>query len=164
MARVAPAAILDSANLVGVVTAIQDDPDSPDALWLTAASTAADSYVRVSFASPGDTLSGTQEFRVRVRKIGGSNTPSARIELWQGGALVSSGANTSVTSTTGVVLAYTWDGTGIDPAAVECRVYGTANTGGSASRRATIEVGAVEWNATAGAVSPVTEAWGTMLG
>lgn len=34
--RIAPDAILAQTNLTGAVSAIQDDPDSPDASWLTA--------------------------------------------------------------------------------------------------------------------------------
>lgn len=145
--RLAPDAILEQSNLTGAVAAIADDPDAPDSSWLTAASNNADSIVRVSFSTPPGDLTGTQEFRVLVRRINGqTGTPLCRVELYSAGVLVSTPvADTSVVSVTGVVLAgtFTATGTGAD---IECRVYGT-KSGGSPGARNTIEVGAIEWNA-----------------
>ncbi len=145
--RLAPDAILASVNLTGAVTAIDEDPDSPDASWLTRTSPNSDTEVRVSFPTPTPDLTGTQEFRVRVRKTSEATAPTATVELWQAGSLVSTlVAATTISSTAGVVLAGTFDPTGLDPASIECRVVGTVG-GGSPSKRATVEVGAIEWNA-----------------
>lgn len=145
--RLAPDAILASVNLTGAVTAIDEDPDAPDASWLTRTSANLGTEVRVSFPTPTPDLTGLQEFRVRVRKTAESTAPTATVELWEAGALVSTlVAATSITSTAGVVLAGTFDAAGRNPAAIECRVVGTVG-GGKTTNRATVEVGAVEWNA-----------------
>lgn len=64
--RLAPDAALTQTNLGGTVADIDEDPDSPDANWMTGAGAI---VLRVSFPSPpADLLPGfTQEFRVRVR-------------------------------------------------------------------------------------------------
>lgn len=146
--RLAPDAILASTNLSGSVAAIQDDPDAPDGSWLTAADTSADTSVRTSFPTPSGSLSGgagLQEFRVQVRKAGGAGTPTASVELWKGGVLVSTVV--AATSVTGpMVLSGTWDATGHAGADIECVVVGTGS-GGKPADRSTVEVGAVEWNA-----------------
>ncbi len=109
--------------------------------------------VRVGFPpiSAGNiprTGAGLQEFRVLVRKSGTGGDPSARIELYETNGTVPLAtplADTTVTNTTGVLLSGTWDAALLanpDGSAVECRVVGTGASGG------TLEVGAVEWNAT----------------
>src|SRR3990167_1182665 len=109
--------------------------------------------VRTSFPTPSGNPTvgaGLQEFRALVRKQGGTGTPTARIELWQAGALVRAGSNTGVTSTSGVVHSLTWNANEIaaaDGSAVECKLVGT-QSGGSPSVRASIDMGAVEWNVT----------------
>jgi hypothetical protein len=149
MARYAPDAILALVNLSGPVTSIDDDPDSPDANWLTTSNNNADTECQVSFPTPGGNLQAgadLQEFRVQVDKWDGTGTPNARVELWENGALVRAGSDTPISGPT--VLSFTWNASEItNPADVECHVYGT-KTGGAPSSRATVIVGAVEWNAT----------------
>lgn len=63
--RLAPDAVLTQTNLTGALSDIQDDPDTPDANWMTEAGAL---VLRVSFPTPaGGKLVGTQEIRVRVR-------------------------------------------------------------------------------------------------
>lgn len=67
--RLAPDAILVQTAQSGAVSLIQDDPDSPDANWLTGTSATA-AELRVSFPTPDSTLltgDFKQEFRVRIR-------------------------------------------------------------------------------------------------
>lgn len=137
---------------MGAVTAVQDDPDAPDGTWLTASSNTTASIFRCSFPSPATNLrsgAGLQEFRAWVRKVGGSGTPTATLELWENGALVATVlAATNVTSAVGQLLTATWNASllsGLAGTNVECRITGTV--GGTGGNRATIEVGAVEWNA-----------------
>jgi len=61
-----PDAILTQTNISGAVTDIDDDPDSPDANWMTGSGAVT---LRVSFPAPtSDLVAGfTQEFRIRVR-------------------------------------------------------------------------------------------------
>ena len=108
--RQAPDAILELTNLTGTVSEIQDDPDSPDGNWLDAVSNNADSVCRVSFPTPtGPPTVGSnlQEFRVLVRKYGGTGTPKARIELYENGALIRAGSDQNITTAT--VLSFLWN-------------------------------------------------------
>ena len=150
----APEALLDQTNLTGTVADIDDDPDSPDGNWLTEVDDGDDSICRVSFPSPSGNLTtgaGLQEFRAWIRRsqTAGGNDPTVDLELYEAGTLVTQiSLGTTVTSTTGVILAGTWDASalaavsGVD---VECRIVGHRSGGAPGSRR-TIEVGAVEWN------------------
>jgi len=147
--RKAPDVLIVQTNLNGVVADIQDDPDSPDGAWLTAISNNANSICRVSFPTPtGAPNIGAdlQEFRALVRKFGGTGTPTARVELYENGILIRAGSDIDITTDT--VLAFTWNANELgtpDGSLVECRIYGT-KAGGAPAKRATIEVGAVEWN------------------
>jgi hypothetical protein len=160
--RLAPDVIL-STDLSGAVGAIQDDPDSPDGNWLTTTDNNSDHYARVSFASPtGNPQVGAdmQEFRALVRKYGGTGTPTARIELWENGVLIRAGGENNVTGP--AVIAFTWNANELsnpDGSQVECYVYGS-KTGGSPTTRASIEIGAVEWNCqwSLGAITGAMEA------
>lgn len=151
--RLAPDALLVQTNLTGSVGDVQDDPDSPDAAWLTAASVA-DVEARVSFPVPTSDLTtgaGVQEFRVLVRKTasGGTN-PSCTFELYENGALLTTlVGGQAISSTAGTVLSGTWDATSlaaISGADVECRVFGK-RSGGSPANRRVLDIGAIEWNA-----------------
>jgi hypothetical protein len=163
--RQSPDAILELTNLTGTVSEIQDDPDSPDANWLDAVSNNADSVCRVSFPTPtGPPTVGSnlQEFRVLVRKYGGTGTPKARIELYENGALIRAGSDQNITTAT--VLSFLWNANELgtsNGSLVECRLYGT-KTGGASGVRATIEVGAKEWNVTYSAAPKLGA--GTMSG
>lgn len=150
-----PDAMLGSTNLSGALTDIDDDPDFPDTNWLTAISKTADTTVRVSFPTPTQTLSvgaDLQEFRVQLREHAEDGDPSAyyRIELWENGSLVRAGSDYSIPEESTLVATFTWDASELsDPtgADVELRVYGTGDSAGSWT--GTVEIGAVEWNATA---------------
>lgn len=157
--RQAPDAIASSTDLSGAVTDIDDDPDSPDGLWLTATNNNVNTDVRVTFPTPtGDPTVGAdlQEFRAYVRQFdtGQTGNPDARIELWENGTIVRAGSDTSVTGA-GQVISFTWNANELgtaDGSLVECKVVGT-KSGGSPSARNSVEVGAIEWNVdyTAGA-------------
>ena len=81
----------------------------------------------------------------------GGNDPTYDIELWETGgaaplAILASGVTLS--SDMGVVVSATWDASLLgtpDGSAVELKVVGH-RSGGSPSKRRTVEVGAVEWN------------------
>ena len=150
--RLAPDAVLSSSNLSGSVSAIQDDPDSPDASWLTASSTSVSTSLAVSFPTPSGNPTGLQEMRVLVRRVGGSNNPTVSAGLAESGVDKSGSGATgtvTVTSATGQIISFTFDASALSDATgagAELRVTGTAS-GGQSSKRATVEVGAVEWNA-----------------
>ncbi len=148
-----PDAILSSTGLLGVVTDIDDDPDSPDGLWLITTDNNVNTDVRVSFGTPAGTPTvgaDLQEFRALVRQFDEAQTgqPNARIELWENGSLVRAGTDETVPDG-GVVVSFTWNASELgtaDGSLVECKVVGT-KSGGGPSARNTVEMGAVEWNA-----------------
>lgn len=145
-------AILASAGLNGATLAnLDDDPDASDGSWATATGNNIQTSVRASFPTPSGTLktgAGQQEFRALVKKsaVSGSGTPTARIELWENGVLISQSAAVNVTSTTGQVISYTWDAAGRSATTIECQVVGI-QSGGSPAVRASVDIGALEWNA-----------------
>ena len=149
--RQSPDALLVQTNLTGAVAAIQDDPDSPDGNWLTADSNNANSVCRVSFPTPTGnptTGAGLQEFRCWARLTANGTACSYDISLYENGTLVSSLATGSLTSTTGQILAATWDASLLgtaDGSLVEVELTVT-KSGGAPSSRTTGEVGAAEWN------------------
>ncbi len=140
-------------NLSGAYTNVTDDPDSPDANWLTTSNNNADTDVRASVPTPTGNPTvgaGLQEFRVQVRKWDGTGTPTVRVEVWEtgGSSALAASSEIDVTSATGQVVSLTWNASILgtaDGSAVEIVVHGT-KTGGSPSTRATVEVGAIEWN------------------
>lgn len=151
----APDAILAQSGFTPscAVADIDDDPDSGDTNWCVATDDNTSVDVRVSFPSPsGNPTVGAdlQEFRWQVRRTAGSGTgtPTTRAELWENGALVRAGSNENVTSDSGEVHSFTWNANELgtaDGSLVEVNIIGT-KTGGSPTVRASIDVGAVEWN------------------
>lgn len=123
----APDAIAASTNLTGAVTAIDEDPDSPDANWLTATSATAVTDVRVTFPTPTGNPIGAQDFKAWLRKTTGAPTPTVDVMLYQGGASVATLLNdTGITSTSGQLVQGNWNAsqlTGtLDGSDVECRI------------------------------------------
>lgn len=147
--RLAPDSILESQNVSGSVSNIQDDPDSPDSLYLGGDSLV-DTVLRVGFAPPDEPLTGTQEFRVLARMNGGSSGTFS-ISLYENGSLISSSGTFSCPANSTTVSSYTWDASvlsDITGAGVECRLIGVGVYGGSPSGRVAMDFGAVEWNST----------------
>ncbi len=147
-----PDALLDQTGLTGSLTDIQDDPDSPDANWLTTSNNTS-TVARVSFPTPSGDLTvgaGLQEFRVLVRKTNHSTNPTCTVDLYENGSLVTNlVSSTTISTTSGIVLSGTWNASSlsnINGSLVECRVVGTPGSG-NPSNRASVEVGAIEWNA-----------------
>ena len=150
--RHAPDGLLVQTGLTGALADIDDDPDAPDANWLTTGNNT-NTVCRVSFPSPSANPTvgaGLQEFRIWVRRTGHTTNPTCEIQLWESGSLVASIlAATTVSNTTGVILSGTWNASLLgtaDGSAVECYIIGTRG-GGSPAGRSSLEVGAVEWNA-----------------
>lgn len=152
--RHSPDALISTSGVTigALVTMIQDDPNSPDLLWITASSNNTSGWVHVSFPSPTGPLKGGgnfQGFQVWVRKQGGTGSPWININVYDNGTLVGSGPTQFVDSTSGQLHAIVWNPSLIasgNMANVECRVVFTAS-GGGGPVRASVDVGAVEWNA-----------------
>jgi hypothetical protein len=146
--RLAPDAVLDSDNLSGpTVGPISDDPDdyAGDTSALAGTSDTTKTRLRVSFPTPPGTISGTQEFRVFVKKrnhSGFSTNAIVVLRLYENGNLVSSSGNNTVGATpSSGLLAYTWSAAGRDPSQIELEIEQTGNL------NVTLDVYAVEWNA-----------------
>ncbi|MEE8519568.1 MAG: DUF6531 domain-containing protein [Dehalococcoidia bacterium] len=147
--------VVSATNLTGATVGnLDDDPDADEGDWATATSVA-DTSLRVGFPTPpGDPTAGAdlQEFRVLLRKdAAGGNDPTYDLELWEAGGgapLATLASGVTLSSDTGEVVSATWDaallGTA-DGSAVELVIVGN-RSGGSPSKRRTVEVGAVEWN------------------
>lgn len=153
--RLAPDVLLVQTNLTGAVTDIDEDPDSPDGLWLNEIDDGSDTICRVSFPTPSGTPTvgaDLQEFRLWVRRstTAGGSDPTMDVELWENNALntvLQTGI--SITSTTGQLVSVTWNAGLLNFDAggslVECNCIGNAS-GGAPSGRRTVEPGAIEWN------------------
>lgn len=157
--RLAPDALLVQTNLVGAVTAIQDDPDSPDGDVLVPTDEAVDTVCRVSFPTPDRPPTpgvGLQEVRALVYPTtGGSDPvpgPTVQVTVLEAGVPIASSTPATLAVNGGPQLvavtfnaqAFTGDVAG---SLVEVQIDGTARsipvTGDS-----TVGVAAVEWNAT----------------
>jgi len=149
-----PDAILTQTGLVGSVTDIDEDPDSPDANWLT--TNASNGVLDVSFPTPTgspDTGAGVQEFRVLLRKdaaAGGDPDVIASLRESAGGTdLQVLATNVLVTSSTGTVLSWTWDASNLGtPDGSSVVLHMTFQKGGGGPNERNVEVGAIEWNVT----------------
>jgi RHS repeat-associated protein len=95
-------------------------------------------------------VAGTQTLKARVRKDGGNSTPTARIDLYENGALVASGTDQNVISKNGQTITQTFN-VGALPlnddsgAGIEARFVGTR--AGSGGTSATVDLGALRWTA-----------------
>ncbi|MBW2692865.1 MAG: hypothetical protein JRE57_09555, partial [Deltaproteobacteria bacterium] len=150
------------------VANLEEDPDGPGTDWATASTNKSDHDGHFSFGTPTQPMTSganLQEFRASVRKNStcGTGTPTARVELWESGGLVRAGSAVSVTApnscTQGTdcqVLSFTWNATEVPAAAdVEIKVFGF-KSGGNASARCAVDLGAVEWNAEVSAATQPT--------
>lgn len=150
--RLAPDAILSSTALSGAVTAVQDDPDSPDGSWLTADTSGA-TACRVSFPSPSGNPAagaGLQAFRAQIRvNSGGGNAVSWSLDLYENGVAIATLA-TGTASGPAEVIAGAWNASALgtaDGSLVECGLSQTGGHTGKGTDRRYLEIGAVEWNA-----------------
>lgn len=141
------AALLAQTNYTGAYTDIDDDPDSPDANWLTVTSLGTDASVRIPIDTPPanpTTTSNAQQIRIWVREQAGNKTPDFSISVYENGtsrALLASAV--SVTGT-GTLYTYNWTYTGFtnaDGSGVEVFIDAPAPHPGGGG----VDIGAVEW-------------------
>ena len=100
-----------------------------------------------------------QEFRVGVLEFdsGQTGTPTARIELWENGSLVRAGDNTAVS--TYAVLSFKWNADELSLATgslVQIKLIGNS-TGGGPTKRNTVRIRHMEWNADVSAGPTTTQ-------
>jgi hypothetical protein len=143
-------------KLTGTATDVDDDIlNANDGLWLLLDGARDNTSALASFGTPTVPPSGTQTFRVRVRKDDvGTSTPTVTMSLYENGILRQTGPVNTITSddlANGMV--FTWSLPSIetllangDGSGVELFVEGTAAGAGGGMR--TVEIGAIEWMAT----------------
>ena len=131
-------------NGTGAGTDIDDDPDSPDANWVTGSSNAID--LLVGFTTPsGPPTTGTnnQQFRAYIRQGANGPSPDWAMDVYENGTLRASAIATgTITNGTGGELVtgnWTFSGfTNADGSGVEIKIRQTAGS-------RDVDVGAVEW-------------------
>lgn len=150
--RLAPNTLLDQTGLAGSLGDIDDDPDGPDGSWLTTGSNTS-TACRTGFPTPsGNPTVGPslQEFRVLVRKTNHPTDPTCSLKVFENGSeLLQLILDQTISSTSGVVLSGTFNASSLgtaDGSLVELQIEGTPGSG-NPGNRASVEVGAVEWNA-----------------
>ncbi len=146
----APDGLLESSGLTGSLADIDEDPASNDGAWLTAPTNTA-TICRVSFPTPSGGLTGTQSFRLRLRKTStnaGRTDDSWQVYLYQaGGSGTQIGSGTGLPTDPGTVLTVNWDASQVsDASVVECRVVTAPEQGGSPGARGSVEVGSIAWD------------------
>jgi len=149
-----PDALAAQANQTGVVTSIDEDPDSDGGDWL-AWDGNGNTSCRVTFPTPTGsptTGAGLQEFRVLLRNdAAGTNGTGWSLQLFENAVLDSTIATGTDPNEAGEVIAGTWDASSLgtaDGSIVECMLLQTSGGTGNPSARKGIEVGAIEWNVT----------------
>lgn len=151
ISRLAPASVTLT-NLTGTVSAIQDDPDSPDANWLLTNSGGA-SVCSAVFSKPSLRMTGnaSQEVRVLTRvNASAGNAVTFRIDFIQNGVTIATSGTLTAPATGTAVSSVTVPsinfsdlfGSNIQVDVTQL----TGNSGQTASRRY-LEIGAIEWNA-----------------
>jgi len=156
-----PDALLEHSGWAGTpaIATIDEDPDMGGGDWLdpaTASGAGSSSPVaRVSFPTPTGPPTGVQTFKARLGLINSLGTsPTARIDLWENGALKATGATQTIAATstktlTGEVISQAFDLAATPLATangslVEARVVVTASAAGANSRSASLD--SVNWD------------------
>lgn len=153
---IVPDQITTQTNLNGTVSAIQDDPISPDGNWLTNSLINKDTYVRGTFRDNTEALkegAGLQKVTFRIRKaqaVLGSVNTTANLYIYEGGnstpitKLENVMVNGSIFSTLTFDASSLVDKTGSN---LEWEVVGKASGILDLLFATTVEVGAVRFNA-----------------
>jgi len=106
-----PDGIVSSTNIGGAFTDIDDDPDSPDANWMSVTDETLDCDVLVSFPTPTITPSGTQECQWYLRKSSsGAASVTYTVTLYENGSSVTAlKTNAPISSDSGKKDSATFD-------------------------------------------------------
>jgi hypothetical protein len=160
--QVAPNDLLIQTNLSGTISDIQDDPNNPDANWLTAIADDENTICLVGFYMPSDTDSRPiqsgdqlQEFYVQARKTStatGNRHPTLTVSLYENGTFLDGIGTFTVESTGSQVFSSLWDASKLSDISgfyVQCNAVGTVSSGNPSQQR-TVEIGAIEWRAATG--------------
>ena len=158
-----PDGVVTSSNLTGAFADIDEGVDNFDGVYVTTGGSNGNTSLVLSFPTPSGSLTsgaGLQTFRARVRKnASGGNTTTVRFEIYENGSPVGTvSGDTTISSTTGVDISFTWDSSvlaNVDGSGVEIGIFQqSGGQGGNPNNRRWIEVDAADW--IADYVEPVT--------
>jgi hypothetical protein len=158
-----PDGVVTSSNLNASIGDLDEGVDSFDGVYATNQGSNGNTLLVLSFPTPSGSLTsgaGLQTFRARVRKnASGGNTTTVRFEIYENGSPVGTvSGDTTISSTTGVDISFTWDSSvlaNVDGSGVEIGIaQQSGGQGGRANNRRWIEVDAADW--IADYVEPVT--------
>ena len=164
-----PTSLDTQTGLTGALADVDEGVDSPDGNWLTTSNNTNTTCV-VSIddpTGPPTVGAGLQNVRAYVRKTNHSTNPTVTLEvLDQGSVIATLVSGQTVSSTTGTTISGTWNANLLtDPtgASVTVRVTGTVG-GGSPANRASVEVGAIDWECDYSLSTPRKRRRSTALG
>ena len=158
-----PDAVVTSSNLNASIGDLDEGVDNFDGVYATTQGSNGNTLLVLSFPTPSGSLTsgaGLQTFRARVRKnASGGNTTTVRFEIYENGSPVGTvSGDTTISSTTGVDISFTWDSSvlaNVDGSGVEIGIaQQSGGQGGPPGNRRWIEVDTADW--TADYVEPVT--------
>lgn len=115
---------------------------------------------RIRFTPPA-TLSGKQEFRVGVVKVGAGGDPTVRLELWENGVSRTI-ATAEIVVSGSAIVSLQWSATDLSTTtnpAVECFVHVTG-----AATDGQVEIESAQWKPNTDQVTPVTSYAVGMIG
>jgi hypothetical protein len=158
----APSSLPTETSLTGSVTAIQDNPQSPDANWLTANAVNSDVAIQAAFPVPSaignSGLVGSQNFEVLVRRSTNGTTvasPIAQIavrisgsttNIITGHTLTLADDNTHILTLAFDPANYTSSGVNADGSNLQIYVSGT-HAGTTSTKARSVDIGAVRYYA-----------------
>lgn len=166
-----PTAVVSSGNVnSAAVSLVNEDIDtgSPDTDFVQWDGNGNVDVV-YSFDTPTGQLTigaNLQNFRVRGRKAGGSNTPVAQLVVVENGTVRAASGTVNITDTSFQEYSFTWDADILalqNGSGVQIQIEQTNGGGGNPNRRAGIDISAVNWDLTydlpAGAAAEANVVW-----
>lgn len=166
-----PTAVISSGNVnSAAVTLVNEDIDtgSPDTDFVEWDGNG-DVSVYYSFDTPSGQLTtgaNLQSFRVRWRKNGGNNTPQVQIVVVENGNPRATSATQNITNTAFAEFSFPWNAGALalqNGSGVEIQINQISGGGGNPSRRAGIDIAAINWDLTydlpAGSAAEANVVW-----
>lgn len=152
-----PTAVISSGNVDNAaVNRVNEDidtgsPDTDFVQWDESGNVS----VYYSFDTPTGQLTtgaGLQNFRVRWRKTGGTNTPQVQVAVVENGTTRATSATQNITNTAFAEFSFTWNGNILalqNGSGVEIQINQlSGGSGGGGRRRAGIDISAINWDLT----------------
>lgn len=151
-----PDAVVTATNLNASIGDLDEGVDNFDGVYATTQGSNGNTLLVLSFPTPSGSLTSgadLQTFRARVRRnASGGAATTVRIEIYENGSPVGTvSGDTTITSTTGVNISFTWDSSVLanpDGSGVEIGIaQQSGGQGGNPNNRRWIEVDTADWTA-----------------